>query len=236
MSKVKKFSVLLVLVFLAAGFFLACKKGEVSHDALDKDTSYAFGMLLASQLGELGVMGASFDYEALMEGFRAYNEAEETRLTPNQAMDKINTAITQLQRLNDEQTWLEGEKNREEGEAYLAQNRERSGVITTPSGLQYEIITQGNGEKPGPIDRVSVHYEGTFINGDIFDSSYMRGTPVEFGLDEVVAGWTEGLQLMNAGSTYRFVIPSDLAYGPGRPGIPPNSTLVFRVELLSIVR
>ena len=142
----------------------------------------------------------------------------------------------QLQNQMDEETWLEGEKNREEGEAYMAENRQRNNVITTPSGLQYEVLVEGSGERPGPEDTVQVHYEGTFIDGTEFDSSYARGVPAEFALYQVIKGWTEGLQLMREGSTYRFVIPSDLGYGPGgRGSIPPNSTLVFKVELLSIL-
>jgi FKBP-type peptidyl-prolyl cis-trans isomerase len=142
-----------------------------------------------------------------------------------------------LQALDNERMWVEGQKNQEEGEAYLAENGRRAGVITTPSGLQYEVLSAGSGESPGFMDTVRVHYEGTFIDGTPFDSSYARGAPTEFQPYEVIEGWTEGIQLMNVGSTYRFVIPSDLAYGPGgNRGIPPNATLIFKVELLAIVR
>ena len=234
----KKFSVLsvktILFLFLGSAILLACNKGEKpAADALDKDTSYAFGMLIASQMG---LNQLSFDYTAFMEGFRDFNEARETRLTPEKAMERINTAITQLQAQNDEQMWQDGLKNQEEGEAFLAENGARDGVITQPSGLQYEVLSQGEGRKPDRTDTVKVHYEGTLLDGTVFDSSYQRGDPVEFLLSDVIPGWTEGLQLMNEGSIYRLVIPSDLAYGPGGNGpIPPNSTLIFLVELLSIV-
>ena len=237
MKKFSVFSAKTVLVFLLCALLLsACNKGEKpAADALDKDTSYAFGVLIASQLG---LVDLSFDYNALMEGFRDFNEAKETRLTPEQAMEKINVVIAKMQAQQNEKMWLEGEQRREEGEAYLAENGSRSGVITTSSGLQYEIISQGSGEKPVPEDTVRVHYEGALIDGTVFDSSYQRGEPAEFPVGMVIAGWTEGLQLMSVGSTFRLVIPSDLAYGTRGAGesIPPNSTLVFKVELLGIVK
>jgi len=201
---------------------------------MDKDTSYAFGMLMAFQMsGSMGLDGLSYDYDAFRDGFRDVNEAKETRLSQEKAIEKITEFFARM----DEQAFIDGEKNREEGEDYLAANRLKSNVHTTPSGLQYEVLVEGSGEKPGPSDTVSVHYKGTLINGTEFDSSYSRGTPTEFPLYAVIPGWTEGLQLMSEGSTYRFVIPSDLAYGPNGAGsIPPNSTLIFEVELLSIIR
>ena len=223
-----------LVLFLCITLFTACKD-KPAPDAMDKDTSYAFGMFLASQMG---LVTLSFDYDAFKEGFRDYNEAKETRLTMDKAMEKIQAVAQRLQNEANEKTWLEGEKNREEGEAYLAENGKRSGVVATSSGLQYEVISRGSGEKPGPQDMVSVHYEGALIDGTVFDSSYARGDPVDIPLNGVIPGWAEGLQLMNEGSTYRFVIPSDLAYGPSGAGdvIPPNATLIFKVELLSIIK
>jgi FKBP-type peptidyl-prolyl cis-trans isomerase len=231
----KKLSVLAcVLPVFCLVFFLACKE-ETAGDAVDKDTSYAFGMLMASQLGLPEVV---FDYDSFRDGFRDYNEARETRITTDKAMEYINSLFMKLQSASDEQAFIEGEINREEGEAYLAANKQRENIITTPSGLQYQVLFQGSGEKPGPEDTVQVHYEGTLINGTVFDSSYSRGIPAEFPLYGVIAGWTEGLQLMNVGSTYMFYIPSDLAYGQAGAGssVPPNATLIFRVELLAIIR
>ncbi len=120
--------------------------------------------------------------------------------------------------------------------AYLKHNREKPGVITTPSGLQYEVITEGKGAHPTRTDTVMVNYEGKLIDGTVFDSSYQRGQPVQFPLDQVIPGWTEGVQLMTPGSTYVFTVPSELGYGArGAPGvIPPHSVLIFKVELLAI--
>ena len=234
----RKIAIFIVILAAFSILLFACKKGESPEGALDGDTSYAFGMLMANQLnGQMGITDLIFDYEAFKEGFKDFNEAKETRLSQEQAVEKINTALTKLQAQNDEEKWLEGEKNREEGEAYMTQNETRGAVNTTASGLQYEVLSEGTGEKPGPTDTVQVHYEGTFISGATFDSSYNRGVPAEFPLNAVIPGWSEGLQLMNVGSTYRFVIPPDLAYGPGGSGsIPPNSTLIFKVELISIIK
>ena len=239
----KNFSVLsaktVLLIFLCATPFLACQQGEKpGPDAMDKDTSYAFGMYMANFMGgQMGLQDARFDYNAFMEGFKAFLEAKETRLTPEQAMEKINTAFVQLQAQSSEKMQIEGEKNQKEGEAFLEENGRRSGVTTTASGLQYEVVSEGSGEKPAYTDTVRVHYEGTFLDGTVFDSSYARGEPAEFPVANVIPGWAEGVQLMNEGSTYRFAIPSDLAYGPGgAQAIPPNATLIFLVELLNIVR
>jgi FKBP-type peptidyl-prolyl cis-trans isomerase FklB len=122
----------------------------------------------------------------------------------------------------------------EEGKKFLEENGARAEVTTTASGLQYEVLQEGNGPKPsGPTSRVTVHYEGKLINGQIFDSSYRRNQPATFGLNQVISGWTEGVQLMPQGSKYRFFIPSELGYGTrGAGSIPPNSTLIFDVELL----
>jgi FKBP-type peptidyl-prolyl cis-trans isomerase len=122
-----------------------------------------------------------------------------------------------------------------EGEAFLASNATAEGVQTTASGLQYKVVTEGTGGRPTAADTVTVMYEGTFIDGTVFDTSYDDNQPITFALGRVIPGWTEGLQLMSVGSTYMLYIPSDLAYGPGgRPGIPPNTTLIFKVELLDI--
>ncbi|MFK7950246.1 MAG: FKBP-type peptidyl-prolyl cis-trans isomerase [Saprospiraceae bacterium] len=121
-------------------------------------------------------------------------------------------------------------------EQFLVDNKEEKGVITTPSGLQYKVLTEGEGEKPNPENQVKVHYKGTFVDGKTFDSSYDRGEPITFPLNGVIKGWTEGVGLMSVGSKYEFVIPSDIGYGDqGNQNIPPKSTLVFEVELLEIL-
>ena len=126
------------------------------------------------------------------------------------------------------------EENKLAGEAFLAENSTKDGVVTTASGLQYLVLTEGNGPSPSATSNVTVHYKGTTLDGKEFDSSYSRNAPATFPLNQVIAGWTEGVQLMNVGAKYRFFIPSDLAYGKRGAGgdIPPNATLIFEVELL----
>jgi FKBP-type peptidyl-prolyl cis-trans isomerase len=128
--------------------------------------------------------------------------------------------------------------NKQAENDFLAENSKKPGINVTGSGLQYEVIREGNGPKPAATDTVRVHYEGTLTDGTVFDSSYSRGEPIEFPLDGVIPGWTEGLQLMGEGAKYRLVIPSDLGYGPQGAGgqIPPYATLIFEVELLNIVQ
>lgn len=128
------------------------------------------------------------------------------------------------------------QENKEAGEAFLAENAKKAGVVTTASGLQYQILTEGSGASPKASDNVTVHYRGTTILGEEFDSSYSRGEPATFPLNRVIAGWTEGLQLMKEGAKYRFFIPSELAYGERGAGrtIGPNSALIFDVELLKV--
>jgi FKBP-type peptidyl-prolyl cis-trans isomerase len=131
----------------------------------------------------------------------------------------------------------EAEKNKEEGQAWLAENRSRPGVVETESGLQYKVIEEGTGKSPTIDDRVKCHYEGRLIDGTVFDSSYERGQPAEFGLRGVIRGWTEGLQLMKEGGKYELYVPSDLGYGPRGGGqiIGPNATLIFVIELLEVI-
>ena len=126
-------------------------------------------------------------------------------------------------------------ENKTKGAAFLAENGKKAGVKTTASGLQYKVITEGKGKMPKATDVVEVNYEGKLLDGKVFDSSYERGEPIEFPLNQVIAGWTEGLQLMKEGGKYEFYIPSDIAYGEaGNSGIEPNSTLIFTVELLKV--
>jgi len=146
-------------------------------------------------------------------------------------------AMSTLQAFMTRQQQGVADKNRSEGAAFLAANRSQKGVLTTPSGLQYMVLREGSGARPMASDTVRVNYEGKLLDGTVFDSSYERGEPVEFPLNRVIAGWTEGVALMPVGAKYRFWIPSDLAYGPGGspPRIGPNATLTFDVELLGIV-
>ena len=129
---------------------------------------------------------------------------------------------------------MAAEMSREKNEEYLTANAKKEGVRVTTTGLQFRELTAGSGKQPGPTSTVTVHYKGTFINGQEFDSSYKRGEPISFGLNQVIKGWTEGLQLMREGSKAELVIPQELAYGAGRPGIPPYQTLIFQVELIKV--
>ena len=192
----------------------------------EKDkASYSLGMLIGQNTKNFG----DLNFDALIEGLMQQHKGEETALT----IEEADATIREFQQK------IAASKAAEagaEGEAYLAENKERDGVTVTDSGLQYEVITEGEGPKPALTDTVSVHYVGTLLDGTEFDSSVARGEPAEFGLNGVIPGWTEGLQLMNTGSKYRFVIPPDLAYGERGAGgaIGPGATLIFEVELLEI--
>jgi FKBP-type peptidyl-prolyl cis-trans isomerase len=196
--------------------------------------SYAFGMIIAEDLSDTGL---EFDYDQFTRGFRDVMENNVTGITMDEAIDIIDTAFMQINVWQMEQRRLEGEKNRAEGEAFLAKNAERPGVVTTPSGLQYEILSEGTGEKPGPADTVLVHYRGETLGGAVFDSSYERGEPLVVPLDRVIAGWSEGMRLTREGSTIRLYIPSDLAYGENGVGrdIGPNALIIFEVDLIAII-
>ena len=153
--------------------------------------------------------------------------------------EKIREVLTALDESvrtkQEEKAKVESEKSKVEGEKYLTENAKKEGVMVTESGLQYEVMSEGEGAKPVATDVVKVHYKGTLLDGTEFDSSYSRNEPTTFPLNRVIPGWTEGLQLMTVGSKYKFTIPSDLAYGDRDLGkIPANSTLIFEVELLEI--
>jgi len=204
-------------------------------DDIKEKASYAFGMLIAGDLSETGL---EFDYGQFTMGFRDVMENKETSLTMEEAMGVINAAFLQVSVRQMEQRRIEGEKNRAEGEDFLARNAERPGVEVTPSGLQYEILAEGTGEKPGPGDTVLVHYRGETLSGAVFDSSYERGEPLSVPLDMVIAGWSEGLRMIREGSKAKLYIPSDLAYGENGVGrdIGPNELIIFEVELISIIK
>lgn len=199
---------------------------EVNLDDETVKRSYSLGILLGENFTK---RFGDVDYDALLEGLKQAHEGEETQVTAQEAQ-------ATLQAYEQEAAAMASKEAAVEGEKFLAENKERDGVKVTESGLQYEVITEGDGPKPAASDTVSVHYVGTLIGGKEFDSSVARGTPAEFPLGNVIPGWTEGLQLMNTGSKYRFVIPSALAYGERGAGqdIGPGETLVFEVELLEI--
>ncbi len=196
--------------------------------------SYAIGVLVGSnnlkQL-ETAPGGGEISKEVMASAFRAASMGEEAALTDEQANELV-------RKFFESASQREAQKALEEGNAFLEKNKAREGVTTTQSGLQYEVITAGTGALPVATDQVRVHYHGTLIDGKVFDSSVDRGEPVVFGVNQVIPGWTEALQLMPVGSKWKIYLPSNIAYGERGAGgdIGPNSVLIFEVELLEIVK
>ena len=199
---------------------------EVTLENDEQRYSYGLGMLIGERVLK---QYDSIDYDLLIAGMKAQHQNQETQLTLPQATEALNK---HMEAMFAEQSAA----NKARGEEFLAANAKQDGVSVTDSGLQYSVITAGDGPKPAATDQVTVHYRGTLIDGTEFDSSYSRGEPTSFRLNEVIPGWTEGVQLMNVGSKYRFVIPYELAYGERGAGgaIGPFETLVFEVELIEI--
>jgi len=206
---------------------------ETQLETAEERLSYTIGMDIGQSLAGQDM---PLDLDILVQGLRDSYSGGETLMTPEQALEERQKFIEQRQQQLAQQRDQDARINREEGAAFLAANAEKEGVQVTESGLQYRVIEAGEGESPDADDRVTVHYRGKLINGVEFDSSYARGEPATFGLNQVIPGWTEGLQLMQEGAKYELFIPSDLAYGEqGRPGpIGPNSTLIFEVELMDV--
>lgn len=177
---------------------------------------------------------ADLNLDTFDQGFRDGYKGEKGALTEKQMEQVLMDYQKKQQEAKMKEIEEKAKVNKEAGEKFLTENKAKEGVKTTKSGLQYKVITEGEGESPKATDIVEVNYEGTLIDGTVFDSSYKRGEAIEFPLNQVIPGWTEGVQLMKKGGKYEFYIPSDLAYGEsGNPGIEPNSTLIFTVELLS---
>lgn len=213
------------------------KAGDASAagglDTQEKKVSYAMGLSLGDRFRTDAI---KLDIDTFTAGLTAGSNDSERLMTPEEIAETMqNFQQEQMAKMQEEQA-AAGAKNATDGEAFLAENGKKEGVVTTDSGLQYKVVTKGDGAKPKAEDLVSVHYKGTLLDGKEFDSSYERGQPAEFGVNQVIPGWTEALQLMPVGSKWELVIPADLAYGPGGAGgdIGPNSTLQFEVELLEI--
>ncbi|NEZ05085.1 FKBP-type peptidyl-prolyl cis-trans isomerase [Wenzhouxiangella sp. XN201] len=226
------------IVRILAGSVLAASVSTVALAQEELETpeerlSYTIGMDIGGSLAEQDI---DLDMDLLVEALRASYNGEETRLTEEEALAERDAFMQRRQQQMEVERAQEASVNLEEGEAFLAENAEREGISVTESGLQYRVIEEGEGASPTAEDRVTVHYKGTLIDGTVFDSSYDRGEPATFALNQVIPGWTEGVQLMKEGAKYEFFVPSELAYGEqGRPGpIGPNSTLIFEVELLEV--
>ena len=201
---------------------------------MDKN-SYAVGMMLAQNMLSSGIRQLEFD--DFVAGVKAVLTGSEPAVSYKEASELLEKYFAAIEAEQKAEAEAMGAALREEGEVFLKMNAEKEGVVVLPSGLQYKVIAEGAGKKPKATDKVKCHYEGTLLNGVKFDSSYDRNEPAVFGLNQVIAGWTEGVQLMSEGSKYEFYIPYNLAYGEqGAPGaIPPYATLKFVVELLEVL-
>ena len=198
--------------------------------------SYALGLGIGQQLAQMGA-GSDLNIDDFAQSIRDVLQGNELKVSHREAQQIVNAYFQkQEQRINAERA-EQGKAAKEAGEKYLSENALKEGVVTTPSGLQYQVLREGNGKRPAAKDSVKCHYEGFLIDGTVFDSSVQRGEPAVFGLQQVIAGWTEGLQLMQEGSKYRFFIPYRLAYGEGGAGqlIPPYAALIFDVELIEVM-
>lgn len=190
--------------------------------------SYGLGMGIGQNLLSMGVKNISV--EDFIKGIKDVLSGEKTEMTHSEAQKVVNEHFQKLA----EEAYAQ---NKASGEAFLAANAKKEGVVVLPSGLQYEVITEGNGKKPSATDRVQCHYEGTLIDGTVFDSSIKRGEPAVFGVNQVIKGWVEALQLMQEGAKWRLYIPYNMAYGEHGAGemIPPYSALIFDVELIKVL-
>src|SRR5450631_3026313 len=199
--------------------------------------SYALGMNIGSGLGtNLKKQSVEVDTNLVSQGLKDSMAGAKTRLTQEEAQAVLTEVQNEINKQRQEKAQEAGTKNKTEGEAYLAANKSKEGVVTLPSGLQYKILTAGTGPKPAASDTVVCNYRGTLVNGTEFDSSYKRGQPLTFPVGGVIKGWTEALQLMPVGSKWQLFIPPDMAYGDRGAGgdIGPGETLIFEVELISI--
>jgi len=207
---------------------------DASVPASKKDKiSYSIGMDIGSNLKRQEL---DLNADELAAGLKDALSGGKTKLTQDEVRQVLTDFQQELQAKMQERTQQLGEKNKKEGEAFLAANKKKSGVKTLPSGLQYKVMTDGKGASPKETDTVTTNYKGTLIDGTEFDSSYKRGEPATFPVNGVIKGWTEALQLMKVGSKWQLFIPADLAYGPRGAGqvIGPNAALVFEVELVSV--
>lgn len=241
-----------LLALACATFVVACNKpaGD-SKDAKPADAktadastpsdlstdpqkfSYSIGFDIGHSLSQIK---DNVDVSALEKGIEESVAGKTARLTDQQREEIKNAVAKKIQEKQVADRAAAGQKNKDDGDKFLAENGKKAGVKTTASGLQYEVITEGKGDHPKASDKVTVNYKGSLLDGTVFDSSYDRGEPVSFPLANVIPGWTEGVQLMTPGSKYKFYLPSTLAYGErgAPPKIGPNSALVFEVELISV--
>jgi FKBP-type peptidyl-prolyl cis-trans isomerase FklB len=211
--------------------FVSCSNGLNARSSEADSVSYAFGINIGESLKKSKIEGLNAGIIAKGISDVLENEGANAKLTYEESLNMLQDYFQKVQN----QT---ADKNAQAGTEFLASNKSAEGVVTLESGLQYKITSAGTGPKPAAGDKVKVHYKGTLLNGEVFDSSIERGEPVEFQLDRVIRGWTEGLQQVNEGSKVILYVPSDLAYGPQGAGerIGPNSTLIFEIELIQVTK
>jgi FKBP-type peptidyl-prolyl cis-trans isomerase len=238
-------SLAILLIFAVAG----CSKNQADAPAaksqetaraeqLTSETeklSYAFGMDIGKSIEEVPT---EINRDLFIQGIKDTFDSKETLLSVQEAAEVRQAFMTRLKEEKAQEFAAMAAENLRKGEQFLAENKTKEGVITTESGLQYQVLTEGDGPVPGESDQVTVHYQGTLIDGTEFDSSYQRGEPITMQINGFIAGWIEALQMMKKGSKYRLFIPSELAYGERGAGplIQPNSTLIFEVELLDVIK
>lgn len=206
----------------------------MENQELDR-ISYALGLSMGNNFRASGIQ--KLNVKDFADGVDAVFGGASLKMTYDEAKAVIRDYFSAMEARQKEEAARMGEANRQAGEAFLAENGKRPEIKTTATGLQYEVLVDGNGPKPAATDQVKVHYTGKLIDGTVFDSSVERGEPATFGVTQVIPGWVEALQMMTAGSKWRLYIPSDLAYGPNGAGgvIGPHSTLIFDVELLEVL-
>lgn len=217
---------------IAMGILAVQTTFAVELETEEQQLGYIIGMDVGQSLRN---QGAEVDLDSLFSAIRTLYEGGEPAMSEEQAQQVREAYVARRQAAASAEQAVIAQTNLQEGQSFLSGNASQDGVETTASGLQYKVITQGNGAKPSASDTVTVHYRGTLLDGTEFDSSYSRGEPISFALDRVIPGWTEGVQLMPVGSKYMFWISPELGYGEAGGGpIPPNATLIFEVELLDI--
>jgi FKBP-type peptidyl-prolyl cis-trans isomerase FklB len=225
-----------IIVFTLVVGLWGCQQNKEKKPALEtqqQKVSYSIGMDIGKNLKSQSI---EIDSEAFLQGIKDAMSGGEPLLTEEQVRETMISFQQEMRAKEEERINSLTGKNKQEGDAFLAENAKKEGVITLPSGLQYKVIKSGTGRKPRLTDEVTTHYRGTSLDGTEFDSSYKRGEPTSFPVNGVIAGWTEALQLMPVGSKWQLFVPSHLAYGERGAGgvIGPNATLIFEIELLSI--
>ena len=230
-----------ILCTLVGAIVIGCQ--NTNEESADSDSkvpstekekiSYAIGVNMAQSISEIS---DEIDMSMLYRGISDKAQGKDLLVSNEEAQPLLQTFTQKLMAREQEKITRSAQKNLEEGQAYLENNKAIEGIITTESGLQYRVLKEGDGKSPKKSDRITVHYKGTKLDGTVFDSSYERGEPATFQVDQVIKGWTEGVQLMKEGGKYKLFIPANLAYGGSGAGqeIGPNEALIFEVELLEV--